>query len=228
MVIDTPAIVLKSFSYGDTSLIAHCFSKINGKINIIVKGAKSKKSPKYPYFQPLSYIDLIYNSKPNRDLQILSKVNFREYWPNIIEDLYRISLAITILEITNKTLSENDPHPLLFKVLIKVLRLLNNKVSNPKVLFWFYECELLKQLGFQPNLDQHDLPGLVLPDIQNNPSSSIIIATLLSGNINKLPNEDITKKNSKIISDYLWKLMCYHFENLENIKSLSVVKQLLK
>ncbi len=228
MVINTPAIVLKSFSYGETSLIAHCFSKKNGKINIIVKGAKSKTSPKYSYFQPLSYIDIIYHSKPNRELQILSKVNFREYWPNIIADLYRISLAITILEITNKTLSDNDPHPLLFKVLIKVLRLFNNKLSNPKLLFWFYECALLKQLGFQPNLDQHDLPGLVLPDIQNDSSSSIIIATLLSGNIDKLPKEDITSKNSKIISDYLWKLMCYHFENLEKIKSLPVVKKLLK
>ena len=46
MIINTPAIVLKSFPYGDTSLIARCFSKDNGKISLIIKGARSKKSSK--------------------------------------------------------------------------------------------------------------------------------------------------------------------------------------
>tara|TARA_X000001036_G_C20596492_1_gene773121 strand:- start:276 stop:962 length:687 start_codon:yes stop_codon:yes gene_type:complete len=227
MVIDTPAVVLKSFSYGETSMIAHCFSKKNGKINLIIKGAKSKKSPKSPYFQPLSYIDIIYNHKLNRDLQTVSKVNFRGHWLNIIEDLYRISLAMTVLEITNKVLSENDPHPVFFKTLLRVLELLNNKLINPKIAFWFYECALLSNLGFQPTLENPDLPGLVLPDIQNDPSSNIILATLLSGNIDNLYEEKISKKTNSLISNYLWSLITYHFENLSNIKSISVVRKLL-
>ena len=80
MIVNTSAIVLKSFSYGESSLIARCFSEKNGKVSLIVKGAKKNKSPKAPYFQPLCYIDIIYNHKLNRDLQILSKVNFRQYW----------------------------------------------------------------------------------------------------------------------------------------------------
>ena len=76
MIINTPAIVLKSFPYGDTSLIARCFSKDNGKISLIIKGARSKKSSKTSQFQPLSYIDIIYHYKPNRKLQTLTKVDF--------------------------------------------------------------------------------------------------------------------------------------------------------
>ena len=53
------------------------------------KGQKKNKSPKAPYFQPLSYIDIIYNHKLNRELQVLSKVSFRQYWPKILDDLYR-------------------------------------------------------------------------------------------------------------------------------------------
>ena len=86
MIVNTPAIVLKSFSYGESSLIARCFSKNNGKVSLIIKGAKSSKSPKASYFQPLSYIDIIYNYKLNRELQVLSKVNFREYWSKILND----------------------------------------------------------------------------------------------------------------------------------------------
>jgi len=227
MIINTPAIVLKSFSYGDTSIIARCFSKTNGKVSLIVKGAKSKKSPKTSYFQPLSYIDIIYNYKPNRELQVLSKVNFREYWSRISEDLRTVSLAMSILEITEKTISPNDPHPALFTILKKVFQSYNNKTNDPILLFWFYECALLTNLGFQPNLENKNFPGLVLPDIQNGPNSSIILATLLSGNIDNIPKEKTTVLDRKIINEYLWKLLCYHFENLLTINSLNVVKKLL-
>ena len=42
MIAQTPAIVLKSFPYGETSIIARCFSKNYGKISLIVKGARIK------------------------------------------------------------------------------------------------------------------------------------------------------------------------------------------
>ena len=119
MLINTPAIVLKSFSYGESSLIAKCFSKSSGKVSLIIKGAKRTKSSKASYFQPLNYLDIIYNNKINRELQVLSKVNFRHYWSKILEDLYKLSLTIAILELTDKTQSDNDPNPSLFLVLKK-------------------------------------------------------------------------------------------------------------
>jgi len=227
LIVNTPAIVLKSFSYGDSSLIARCFSKNNGKISLIIKGAKSTKSPKVSYFQPLSYIDIIYNHKVNRELQVLSKVNFREYWSKILDDLYKISLTMTILEITDKVLSENDPHPSLFLVLKEVLKSYNNTCIDPNLLFWFYECALLSYLGFHPNLEDPKLAGLVLPDIKNDSDCIIILSTLLAGNINELPKKRVAKETSNLISNYLWKLMSYHFEGLSTIKSFSVVKKLL-
>ena len=227
MIVNTPAIVLKSFSYGESSIIARCFSKNNGKVSLIIKGAKRSKSPKVSYFQPLSYVDIFYNYKLNKELQTLSKVNFREYWSRILDDLYKISLTMTILEITDKVLSENDPHPSLFIVLKDVLRSYNNTCIDPKILFWYYECALLSKLGFQPNLEDPNLPGLVLPDIKHDSNCIIILSTMLSGEIKELPNKSYTKETSSLISNYLWSLMSYHFEGLSTIKSFSVVKKLL-
>ena len=227
MIVNTPAIVLKSFSYGESSLIARCFSKNNGKVSLIIKGAKNSKSPKVSYFQPLSYIDIIYNYKLNRELQVLSKVNFREYWSKILNDLYKISLTMTILEITDKVLSENDPHPSLFVVLKEVLRSYNNTLIDPKLLFWHYECALLSKLGFHPNLEDPKLSGLVLPDIKLDSNCIIILSTMLSGEIKELSNKSYTKETSSLISNYLWSLMSYHFEGLSTLKSFSVVKKLL-
>ena len=227
MIVNTSAIVLKSFSYGESSLIARCFSEKYGKISLVIKGAKRIKSPKAPYFQPLSYIDIIYNHKINRELQVLSKVNFRQYWSKILDDLYRVSLAISILELTDKTMSDNDPHPSLFLILKEVLKAYNNTLIDPKVLFWFYECALLNNLGFQPNLEDPDLAGLVLPEIKNDSNCIIVLSTLLAGNINQLQNIKVSKKTSSLISNYLWSLIDYHFEGLSTIKSFRVVKKIL-
>ena len=227
MLVNTSAIVLKSFSYGESSLIARCFSEKNGKISLIIKGAKRIKSPKAPYFQPLSYIDIIYNHKLNRDLQVLSKVNFRQHWSKILDDLYRVSLAISILELTDKTVTENDPNPSLFLILKEVLKAYNNTLIDPKILFWFYECALLNNLGFQPNLEDPDLTGLVLPEIKNDSNCIIVLSTLLAGNINQLQKIKVSKKTSSLISNYLWTLIDYHFEGLSTIKSFRVVKKIL-
>ena len=227
MIIHTPVIVLKSFRYGDSSLIARCFSEDKGKINLIVKGAYSKKSPKSAQFQPLSYVDVIYYNKPSRELQVLSKVNFRESWPRILDNLRSITLSMAILELTEKTLSDEDPHPRLFSTLVDVLRAFNENKADPNLLFWYYECALLSHLGFQPILDQREFPGLMLTDPNAGPNSGLILASLLAEDIDNLPTDEVTPTDRKIIGNYLWSSLRYHFDGLSKIKSMDVARKIL-
>ena len=44
MIIHSTAIVLRRFSYSDTSIIARCFTKEMGKISFIIRGAKRKNT----------------------------------------------------------------------------------------------------------------------------------------------------------------------------------------
>ena len=122
MIIDTTAIVLKTFSYGETSLISRCFTNDRGKISFIIKGAKSKKNLISPYFQPLSYINIIYYENEKRELQIVSKVSFVQIWTKIPLSLKKMTLAQSILEISDFTLESNDPYQNLFKALIETLK----------------------------------------------------------------------------------------------------------
>ena len=201
MIINSSVIVLKSFPYSDHSIIATCFSKEKGKISFIIKGAYSKKSSKSSQFQSLNYLDVVYRYNPNRELQILYKVSFKESWTNIIKDIRSITLCMTLLEITEKTLSYEDPHPNLFQSLLNVLRAFNNKQSDPNILFWFYECSLLSHMGFHPDLKKNNFPGIKAVDPNSAPNSGIILASLLSKDISDLPTENITSKDRKIIGD---------------------------
>ena len=227
MIIHTQAIVLKSFAYGDTSLIAQCFSKDQGKIGLIIKGARTRKKSKAAFFEPLSHIDLIYNYRQNRELQIVSKVHFINYWSKILNNLRSVTLSMAILELTEKTLSFEDPHPNLYSMLKDVLHAINEKELDPNLLFWFYECVLLSHLGFRPNLEENDFPGLSLPNLDKGPNSRLILSSLLSERLDKLPNDTITEDDRKIISKYLWVLLCYHFEGLNKVKSFRVARAIL-
>ena len=225
--VQTPAIVLKSFPYGETSIISRCFTKNKGKVSFIVRGARGKKSSKFSHFQPLSYINIIYNHKSKNELQTVSKVNFIQFWSNITTDLRSVTLAMTLLDMTEKALSLDEPFPVLFNNLRDVLKLYNEKKTDPNMLFWFYECSLLINLGFQPNLEEIRLPGLVISNPNDGPNSGSILATLLSGNVFDLPKETITQKDRYIISNYLWTLLCYHCEGMEKIKSMATTKKIL-
>ena len=227
MIVHTSAIVLKSFPYGDSSLIARCFSKDKGKISLIVKGARSKKSSKASHFEPLSHIDVVYSYKPNRELQILSKVSFINYWSNILNDLRRVTISMAILELTEKTLSYEDPNPALYKILEEVLTTFNYGIVSSNLLFWFYECALLSNLGFKPNLEDNNLPGLILPNLNEGINSRKILSSLLSERLDNLPSDLITAKDNVIISKYLWSLLCYHFDGLNKVKFLDVTKEIL-
>ncbi|MFL3044961.1 MAG: DNA repair protein RecO, partial [Candidatus Neomarinimicrobiota bacterium] len=53
MIIHSPAVVLRRFSYSDTSIIARCFTQEMGKISFMVRGAKRKKSPQTAFYEPM-------------------------------------------------------------------------------------------------------------------------------------------------------------------------------
>ena len=78
-----------------------------------------------------------------------------------------------------------------------------------------------------PNLDENNLPGINLPDLNDAPNSRLILSSLLSEKIDQLPDDTITKNDRKVISKYLWVLLCYHFEGLQNVKSFQVARNIL-
>ena len=134
---------------------------------------------------------------------------------------------MAIIELTDKTITNEDPNPNLFSSLRDVLKAYNENKSDPNLLFWFYECALLTHLGFKPNLEINNLPGVVLPNLDQSANSVAVIASLLANDINCLPDDPITKRDSNIISEYLWLLLCYHFDGVQQIKSIATVKEIL-
>ena len=222
MIVNTTALVLKTFPYGETSLISRCFTKEKGKISFIIKGAQSKKNLISPYFQPLSHIQIIYSEKESRELQVVSKVNFVNIWLKIPESLKKMTLLQSVLEITDFTLETNDPHPRLFDILIDIINNFESNQFKENLIFWFYECELLSEMGFRINLKNIEFQNQKIEG-----TSFIVLQQLLDKKIDQIKFDKVSQKDKKIISNYLYQQLCYHFDGFEFLKSFKVARDIL-
>ena len=225
MIIDTDAIVLKTFSFGETSLISRCFTKDKGKISFIIKGAKSKKNHIASYFQPLNYVNIIFKENEKRELQIVSKVSFVQIWTQIPLSLKKMSLAQSILEMSDFTLEKNDPHQNLFKILIKTFQRFESGSFDENILFWSYECKILSEMGFMINFDD-DNHNIGFIDLKKDDKSFSIIQKLVSDSLFEINLDSISIENKKVISKFLYQRLCFYFEGFEKLKSFRVIKDI--
>ena len=204
-----------------------------GKISFMVRGAKRKKSPQSAFYEPMSHLDLVFYYNERRDMQTVSKANFATTYKNIHGDLKRIAYGMAVVELTEKTITDHDPHSELFIVLLNTLNTIDTRVEQLNLVYWYYQIKLLTLLGFKPDLNNRDLTGLVLPDPTKGPNSAEILSFLLSGDLSdtgfqsKLNELSISSKDRKVISQYINTCLYYHFDGLKELKSLSVLKALV-
>lgn len=227
MIINTSAVVLRSFPYSETSIIARCYTRDHGKVSLIVKGARRKKSPMAAYFQSMNYLDIVYYYRETRSLQSVSKASFVEIWSGLNQELRKIAYGLAVIELTEKTNTENDPHPELFDELIAVLKAFNSSELRLNIIFWYFQIKLLTILGFKPDFHQWEQGNVKFPNPFAGPNSEKILTDLSNNPIDSISNITATSKDRKAISEYLTAFINYHFEGLGNLKTFSVLKQII-
>jgi len=172
-----------------------------------------------------------YNER--RDMQTVSKANFATTYKNIHGDLKRIAYGMAVVELTEKTITDYDPHSELFIELLNILHTIDTRAEQLNLVYWYYQIKLLTLLGFKPDLDNREFTGLVLPDPTKGPNSAQILSFLISGNLldtgfqSELSELSVSAKDRKVISQYINTCLYYHFDGLKELKSLSVLKALV-
>ena len=233
MIVHSTAIVLRRFSYSDTSIIARCFTREMGKLSFIIRGAKRKKSPQSAFYEPMSHLDLVFNHNKRRDLHFVTKASFSSTYLNMYKDLKRIGYGMAIVELTEKTVIDEDPNKELFDELINILSIIDSQQMQLNLIYWYYQLKLLDLQGFKTDLNNNNLTGLGLPNLNNGPNSKNILSTLLSGNIiedgfiKKIEQLTVSLEDRRIISQYINSCLNYHFDGLHDLKSLRVLKALV-
>ena len=96
--IRTPAIVIKSIKWAETSKIVSLYSKENGRIEVIAKGVRRAKNRHSGLFESLNLIDAIIYISSKRELQNIGDSTLIKGYNLIRSDLDRTAFAFAILE----------------------------------------------------------------------------------------------------------------------------------
>jgi len=153
-IVKTEAVVLSKINYGDTSSIVSLYTEKEGKISAILKGARTPKSKLGQIVDPLNHLQIIVYKKPARDIQLISSADLIAHFSKIKEDLDCTKYSFAIIEIIRNLTNDNEVNPKLFRGLIRILQLIENKKEYPQILFSRFFLFFLSELGYEISIDK--------------------------------------------------------------------------
>ena len=145
-------IVLRSVDTREADKILTVLTGEQGKLAVVAKGARSRRSRVTAATQFLAYSEMTLTER--RGWQILSEVNTIELFSGVREDLERLSLASYFAELTDAVTYEDLPAGEILPLLLNALYALGTLHYPPAVVKPAFEVKLMALSGFEPLLDR--------------------------------------------------------------------------
>ena len=146
------ALVLRSFDYGESSLILHLLTRDEGRVHGIAKGARRLKGEYRggPDLLALGAAKL-YARKATSDLRTLGAFRVTEDFPGVRGTIARFHAASHVAALVLAFTREEQPHPDLFDLTVAALRLLEGADdAQADGIALGFEAMALRLLGFAP------------------------------------------------------------------------------
>lgn len=144
------AIVLRHADWGEADRMVTLYTREQGKVRAIAKGARKITSRKAGHLEPFTHVRL--QLARGRDLLIVTQADTLEAYLPLREDLMLTGTASYVVELLDRSVYEEEGvNPSLFRLLMETLARLA-KGDDPWLAVRYYEMRLLDFLGFRPKL----------------------------------------------------------------------------
>jgi DNA repair protein RecO (recombination protein O) len=153
LTLDTPAIVLRSWPYGDSDKIVCLLTEKYGKVSGIAKGAMRSRKRFPNSLEAFSLVNLRFQDRPHGGLVFLLSADLTLAFKRLDTSLEKITLASYLVEIVDGLIGERDENPLVFQHLKNGLLFLDSDGAAPLEFLTSFELKLLRLAGYQPALD---------------------------------------------------------------------------
>ncbi len=237
----TRGIFLHGIKYSETSLITTIYTEAYGRQSFLINGVRSKNSSvKAAVFQPLYLLDLEIYYKTGREIHRLKNARIASPYTSIPFDIRKSSQAIFLSEILYKCLREEEANKELFDFIFHALTFLDlsdSGIGNFHIWFLF---KLTQFLGIYPSQDNSKISNFF--DLQSalfvsheplhsqftDKQSTVLFSRLFDVESASLEELNYTHNERKIVLEKLLEFYKIHFDGLGEIKSLTVLKEVLK
>lgn len=144
------AVVVRHSDWGEADRLLTLYTREQGMVRALAKGARKVTSRKAGHLQPFTYITV--QLSKGRDLLIVTQVETVNAFLPLHDDLVKTSYAAYIFELLLRfSYEEEGGNPTIFKLLTDTLDRLE-KEEDAWLAVRYYEMRLLDAVGFRPQL----------------------------------------------------------------------------
>ncbi len=142
--------LLSKKKFRENANIINVFSKNRGKVSGVVYGGNSRKIKNYLQISNKLYIN--HNAKNENRLGYFKTELVKPISPLYFNDKERSSALLSISSILNVLLPDSQPNQNIYKSFEEFVNSI--KLDNWVILYIFLELSLIKDLGYDPNLEK--------------------------------------------------------------------------
>lgn len=237
------SIVLRTTSYGETSLISTQFVRESGLESFLHKGVKKSRSRQASLLQTGQVLDLVIVRRPPRQWAQIKEMAAHKVWIDIPTRMIKSSLVLFSAEFMLRLLPPQAPMTALFDLHLRLLDIIEESPSSSLANLPLYllkeSCEILG-IGIQGRYSKSS-PYLNLEEgrfdaqggsfhpgwdeAEDLPLLSLILESDSWESIRDLPSRG--RQRQRLLEGWI-AYLSYHSEHMGKIRSLDILRQLWK
>ncbi|MBU9722493.1 MULTISPECIES: DNA repair protein RecO [Bacillaceae] len=149
-------IIIRTNDYGETNKILTLFTRENGKVALMARGAKRPKSRFASSAQLFIYGIFIYQRSTG--IGTLNSADIIDSFRDVRGDLKLTAHGAYMVELLDKLTEDHERNPYLFELIYQMLHMLDEEM-DPDILTRIFETKMLQVAGVSPVLDRCSLCG---------------------------------------------------------------------
>jgi len=239
MLVKTRGVILHKIKYSDSGLVVQVYTRDLGRLSILIKGMRSRKSNKHgALFQPMFVLDLVFYYKEARSMQLLKEFTVSYLPSEIYSDIKKGTVAIFLCEVLTSVLREETPHYEMYDYIEESVKYLNNSVTGYSNFHIAFLIGLCSYLGFEPGArieesnKYFDLINGAFVNLQPGHGEyadaeiSSVLARFFRASYNDIANIPLTGKQRNDVLETILRYYSVHLPGLRKIHSLEVLKEI--
>ncbi|MEX2464048.1 MAG: DNA repair protein RecO, partial [Balneolaceae bacterium] len=245
MIVKTEAIVFRTIEFSESSIIATLFTRSNGVVAVIAKGARKPKSKFAAYLVPGQALEVVFQYKPTRNVQTLTDVSYLMKLDQLRFDIEKMALVVTTMELASQVLHENEVNENLFNLLIHLLKWVDQSSDVSRIIFPYIQLRIIDQIGIGLQIDETietnssskgyiNIETGTLSGLQEGDQSVILTEQQLEFILSALLEKKASIFEKKLKSDelsglieYLDRYIRYHVEGVKPRRSDDIFEKIL-
>lgn len=239
MLTKTKAIVLHSFKYGDSKLIADLLTEANGRISCIARITNSPRAKlKRQFFQPLMLLEVVIDQRQGVSLQPLKEARVARPFTTVPFNPLKLSLAMFTAEFLSNTTRGAMQDTALYSYIENGIIWLDECTGQFANFHLVFAMRLTKFLGFYPNTEHHregdwfDLRSgcftatAPLHHDRLNPNEASLIGLMLRMNFSTMHLYHMTRTERNRLLEIILSYYAIHVPGFREMKSVEVLREL--